>query len=52
MTRRVSALTPSSSISTAMWPLARNTAAPPMKENSTIRQIEAGSGHDSALFIT
>jgi hypothetical protein len=27
-------------------------AAPPMKENSTIRQIEAGSGHDSALLST
>ena len=40
------------SASTAMCTLARYTAAPPTNENITIMMTEAGSGHDSGLFIT
>jgi hypothetical protein len=52
MARRSGGRTALSSASTAMCTLARYTAAPPRNENNTIMITDAGSGQDSALFMT
>src|SRR5919109_1187696 len=50
--RRAPSPTASSNARTAMWTLARYTAAPPRKEKTIISRTEAGSGQEAGLFTT